>query len=163
MLLIWRGGLLGSSCLVMNSYTVTSGQRQLPGPTPVAATTCNCLPYILLCFESCYANMQRMFQPFMNCHCYQQSICLSAQAAASWNHTSSTADWSGICGPCFCPGALASGLRLMAACVSVCLLGRFWFSVRVMDTLDTTVPNIGYSGDCYEEDQARASTIHCCR
>jgi hypothetical protein len=41
--------------------------------------------------------------------------------------------------------------------------GRFWFSVRVLEPLETTAANIGDSADAYNDDETTANTIHCCR
>lgn len=41
--------------------------------------------------------------------------------------------------------------------------GRFWFSVRVLEPLETTAANIGESADAYNDDETAANTIHCCR
>jgi hypothetical protein len=41
--------------------------------------------------------------------------------------------------------------------------GCFWFSVRILEPLETTAANIGESADAYNDDETTANTIHCCR
>lgn len=41
--------------------------------------------------------------------------------------------------------------------------GRYWFSVQIMEPLETTLTNIGDSADMYSDEDATANTIHCCR
>ncbi|WIA17903.1 hypothetical protein OEZ85_009400 [Tetradesmus obliquus] len=56
-------------------------------------------------------------------------------------------------------GYLWSGVRAPHGITS----GRFWFSVRVLEPLETTAANIGESADAYNDDETAANTIHCCR
>ncbi|WIA38205.1 hypothetical protein OEZ86_001552 [Tetradesmus obliquus] len=56
-------------------------------------------------------------------------------------------------------GYLWSGVRATHGITS----GRFWFSVRVLEPLETTAANIGESADAYNDDETAANTIHCCR
>ncbi|KAF6263098.1 hypothetical protein COO60DRAFT_537513 [Scenedesmus sp. NREL 46B-D3] len=56
-------------------------------------------------------------------------------------------------------GYLWSGVRATHGVAA----GRFWFSVRVLEPLETTAANIGDAADAYNDDETTPNTIHCCR